>query len=230
MQAGSGGIRYNDSEKYIQLMDENKNWVNWKYFNASLSQLELVWVSNGSGTQTFNLPYTGNYVLYSAKHETGNYNFSIEGQTYYNMMYQFDSYRYAFVNIFHANAGVTGTFYIGASSYSRHSVLVYIPYQFDSISVITEAKGTVTTPNLTAEISNSERVLGIMIAASDSTNATPCSYSLPEVDSTVNTNIQTNAPYGTSICTYTEGFVSSGQFKARTNGTGFAFAGAYRLN
>ena len=33
MQSGQGGIRYNDSLKQIQLLDENKNWVKWKEFD-----------------------------------------------------------------------------------------------------------------------------------------------------------------------------------------------------
>lgn len=34
LEAGSGGIRWNSSTKYIQLMDQNKNWVNYKPFDA----------------------------------------------------------------------------------------------------------------------------------------------------------------------------------------------------
>lgn len=36
LQAGSGGIRYNDSTKIIQLMDIDKNWVNWRYWNGDI--------------------------------------------------------------------------------------------------------------------------------------------------------------------------------------------------
>ena len=34
LESGQGGIRYNDSLKQIQLMDTNKNWVNWRSFDA----------------------------------------------------------------------------------------------------------------------------------------------------------------------------------------------------
>ena len=35
MQSGQGGIRWNSTTKTIQLMDENKNWVNWSYYNPT---------------------------------------------------------------------------------------------------------------------------------------------------------------------------------------------------
>jgi len=36
LEAGQGGIRYNDSEKYIQVIDTDKNWVNWRPFNSAV--------------------------------------------------------------------------------------------------------------------------------------------------------------------------------------------------
>lgn len=35
MEAGSGGIRWNSVTSKIQLMDENKNWIDWKKYNPN---------------------------------------------------------------------------------------------------------------------------------------------------------------------------------------------------
>jgi len=35
LAAGSGGIRWNSETNYIQLADENKNWINYKKFNPN---------------------------------------------------------------------------------------------------------------------------------------------------------------------------------------------------
>ena len=35
LAAGSGGIRWNSETKYIQLADENKNWIDWQYYNPN---------------------------------------------------------------------------------------------------------------------------------------------------------------------------------------------------
>ena len=41
LAAGSGGIRWNSDTNYIQLMDEDKNWVNYKYYDPEAA-VELI--------------------------------------------------------------------------------------------------------------------------------------------------------------------------------------------
>ena len=33
LEAGSGGIRWNSTTDFIQIMDENKNWIDYDYFD-----------------------------------------------------------------------------------------------------------------------------------------------------------------------------------------------------
>ena len=64
LAAGSGGIRWNSVTNYIQLADENKNWIDWQYFgfkpNLVLTQL------NGaiSGT-VYTCPQAGLYAVWT---------------------------------------------------------------------------------------------------------------------------------------------------------------------
>ena len=41
MQSGQGGIRWNSTNNWVQLMDQNKNWVNWQYYNPN-SPIDLI--------------------------------------------------------------------------------------------------------------------------------------------------------------------------------------------
>jgi len=69
LAAGSGGIRYNDSTKTIQLMDTDKNWVDWKKYDA---YADFSYEAAVSGTYTFNYTFTKNgmYILASTWYTT----------------------------------------------------------------------------------------------------------------------------------------------------------------
>ncbi len=43
LAAGSGGIRWNSEINYIQLMDENKNWINWQSFDPERVTSSIVY-------------------------------------------------------------------------------------------------------------------------------------------------------------------------------------------
>lgn len=63
MEAGQGGIRYNDTTKRIQLMDTNKNWVDWRIFDAT-SQFGLFSIRRGgSNTTTITPDKNGLYLI-----------------------------------------------------------------------------------------------------------------------------------------------------------------------
>ena len=71
MQAGSGGIRYNDSTKTIQLMDTEKNWVNWKHFNATAS-FRMV-ASSSTNSINYTLENNGLYIFAYCRYQ-GSFN------------------------------------------------------------------------------------------------------------------------------------------------------------
>ena len=69
LAAGSGGIRWNSVTKQIQLADENKNWVDWRYFNTDY-EISHDLNSTSEGSQTFTLSKVGLYILTVAGHTT----------------------------------------------------------------------------------------------------------------------------------------------------------------
>ena len=50
LEAGSGGIRFNDTTNRIQLMDTNKNWVDWKYYNPNKGVEHIYSIANSEGS------------------------------------------------------------------------------------------------------------------------------------------------------------------------------------
>ena len=68
LEAGSGGIRWNSQTKYIQLMDENKNWKNWRYFNTDISVTNIsIGMASGS-TLDMQFEETGIYVALAGEY------------------------------------------------------------------------------------------------------------------------------------------------------------------
>ena len=61
LSAGSGGIRWNSTNNMIQLMDQNKNWVNWRFFDAN-SSFAFVGYRAASNSYTFTVDKAGLYI------------------------------------------------------------------------------------------------------------------------------------------------------------------------
>ena len=61
LAAGSGGIRWNSATNWIELADENKNWIGWKIYNPNLQVVPITAVQ-GKSDATINCNYTGLYI------------------------------------------------------------------------------------------------------------------------------------------------------------------------
>ena len=69
MAAGSGGIRWNSVTKKIQLMDENKNWIDWQFYDQNTTMLQIGNYTD-SGIKSATLA-KGTYLLFGSTYSSG---------------------------------------------------------------------------------------------------------------------------------------------------------------
>ena len=69
MQSGQGGIRWNSVTKKIQLMDENKNWVDWQSYDPDKKVVVIEAPSDSSTVdlhRTITVQQSGIYIVMTA--------------------------------------------------------------------------------------------------------------------------------------------------------------------
>ena len=64
MAAGSGGIRWNSTTNIIQLADENKNWIDWRYYNPNY-EFQLI-TTDSTGNLQYTFEHPGLYFLFGS--------------------------------------------------------------------------------------------------------------------------------------------------------------------
>ena len=77
LAAGSGGIRWNSTVNYIQIMDENKNWINYKKFNPNKSFIRVY--SGVASNTNVSCAYDGLYLLFISAYNGNNNPLNITG-------------------------------------------------------------------------------------------------------------------------------------------------------
>lgn len=150
LEAGSGGIRWNSVTNWVQLMDQNKNWVDWRYYDPNYSlnaEVDLVATTVSNSTtaytitqQNMNLSKRGLYCVSMFGHTSPNPTLTID--TTGTVLNHFEHRDYnGPVNIgmvaykeeiIYSNGSATLSFTIKAS-YGPHAHVYYIG-PFSSIS------------------------------------------------------------------------------------------------
>lgn len=154
MAAGSGGIRWNSETNYIQLVDENKNWVNWQYYNPNFTVnhvFKAVMINTQSDTISLNKQ--GIYGVSWVSSDSNNHSDNLvvnNGQTKYSCT-PMENY-YINIAIVYSNGNTTltikGNGYTGSYGPSK-SVIYYGPYSGVS------SPSTVSSCNTTAPLTRS---------------------------------------------------------------------------
>ena len=164
MAAGSGGIRYNDSTKRIQLMDTEKNWVDWKVYdaNAKLEFCALTTAMRPSTLNNFIFPHNGIYLVYTScyNNSTGFTGITTAANQLDPITVSTTSARYGFIRIFNAEAGQSLSMSVTQADALSRIVVVYIGSGITNISLI---EGYTKSDNLAATTTTSSANNIIMI-------------------------------------------------------------------
>lgn len=146
LAAGSGGIRYNDSRKRIQLMDENKNWIDWKYYDTS-QEVQLAAISSSGGTLTHVFQKTGLYLACcgcQALSVTNVTTTATKTDLAYNVNTGSDRRRSLFAFYAHPDDTLTIT-YSRSSSYPFSVPLLYVGAMYTTVAIESVNSGGDTT-------------------------------------------------------------------------------------
>ena len=119
IQAGSGGIRWNSITKFVQLADENKNWIDWKYYNPNYA-MRLV-CTDVNGIMKYEFVESGLYLVCGSAF-SGIRTMTLQTDAASEFLYKGD---YGYLNAITATAG--NSLYISQSiSYNGSGHLFYI--------------------------------------------------------------------------------------------------------
>lgn len=144
MEAGQGGIRWNSTNNRIQIMDQNKNWVNWQYYNPNKSIQHMasnsIW---GSATSyTLSCPYQGYYFVFAVTNSNQGSNITSTGS-----MEFFVSKSYSKFAIVRANANDTIYAYSNGQGTGPNGVAIYYASNVNSFSNATTTETVVGANN-----------------------------------------------------------------------------------
>ena len=136
MQAGQGGIRYNDSLKFIQIMDTNNNWINYKrYDNNSNLNLEIY---NRTTSFTHVFDKVGLYILLIIRGYQGgtiNTTTNASQSVIFNNSGAYTSNSNAiFLSYINANVGDTITATYPSGGYGQGAIMYYISGKYTTAS------------------------------------------------------------------------------------------------
>ena len=146
MEAGSGGIRWNSTNNQIQVMDTNKNWIDWRYYDPYIEFQFIMNVYNGS-TLNYTFEKTGIYILVSSN-VTWN---SLAISSPYNQLLYLNS-----ANTIHAIWGeidkkITATY---STQYNGSFSLAYFGGQYQNFELIRYARSANDGSTQTIEFVN----------------------------------------------------------------------------
>jgi hypothetical protein len=168
MGSGAGGIQWNASTKYIQLLSsDGSTWINWKYYDPTRS-FEIV-ASNSGPVST--LSYTCEYNGYYAAVASSIYDqrFSAPSSTGTLMYSRYPGSSANHVAIFNCTIGQTINAY--GNSYSCQVVL-YIGSGYSGVSLLsaTQKDGDATLSISTSSVKG--LLIGMRVSISNSVGGT----------------------------------------------------------
>lgn len=171
MQSEQGGIRYNDTTKTVQLMDVNKNWVDWKVYDAH-AQLELCGLSAFAISPSMNYTFTHNgvYIFVTTTFSSTGFTQTTNASQIFSQSIASESGRSMFIRAFDAVIGDTISISCGANASNVYSsiALYYIGSGISNLTVVNaQARSEGNTISLTASSKDS-----IVFGHSSSKNTT----------------------------------------------------------
>lgn len=212
LAAGSGGIRWNSMTNYIELSDENKNWVNWRYYNPNKIIFQKYFLRNPQSTninhsltnieQGLYIVCIGNYSVSSA-----NVQITTTGSVRYN-----ESFGYSRFAIIYSEGGDNINCYVSSLS-SRYPTLSVYQIQgaqnVSSLSIKPLPEGGTNTEQI-SDISVGNFIFGFFGSGNN-----PSSYSINIGDGEMDTYVNTGH---VALCGYI--YSGSGSLTINTNGGG----------